>query len=251
VNNAAARGINVVAAAGNGGPARATIVSPGAARAAITVGATADDDTIAEFSSRGPVLGTGEAPAKPDLTAPGVGICAARVAPFGAACIDGDHALLSGTSMAAPHVAGTAALIREAHPDWSSREIEAALKSSALDLGLPFDVQGYGRIQALAAASFDHAPPIAEIVTSASRLMTAIDIIGTATSSAPFDRYEISVGQGISPTSWQTMYESNAPVSGGVLLGGFAPTAVSDDGTTVRLVVFDALGLRSEDRAHF
>jgi subtilisin family serine protease len=86
---------------------------------------------IASFSSRGPqVAGAGDL-LKPDVTAPGVDVLAA-VSPAA------DHGrlfdLLSGTSMATPHVAGVAALLKQLHPDWSPMAVKSALMTSAYDI---------------------------------------------------------------------------------------------------------------------
>ncbi|HEX6177420.1 MAG TPA: S8 family serine peptidase [Thermoanaerobaculia bacterium] len=78
-------------------------------------------------SSRGP---TPDLQIKPDVSAPGTDIVAAvpfEVSPTG-------YAALNGTSMAAPHVAGAAALLRQAHPDWNPYQIKAALMNTATNL---------------------------------------------------------------------------------------------------------------------
>ena len=99
-------------------------------------------DRLADFSSRGPVTGTWEI--KPDIVAPGVAIHST---------IPGGYLSLQGTSMAAPHVAGACALIKQAHPDWSPAEIKAALMNTAKPIGPNPNAlyrtyeQGAGRIQ--------------------------------------------------------------------------------------------------------
>ncbi|MGM1059922.1 S8 family serine peptidase [Saccharothrix sp. Mg75] len=134
----------VVAAGNSGGPG--TIGSPGSADAALTVGAVDRDDGIAPFSSRGPRVGDGGV--KPDITAPGVDIVAAKAArgTIGTPVGDG-HVALSGTSMATPHVAGAAALIAQQHPDWDGERIKAALMATAKpNPALTAFDQGAGRV---------------------------------------------------------------------------------------------------------
>ncbi|MEH7082312.1 S8 family serine peptidase [Neobacillus drentensis] len=82
-----------------------------------------DRDQLADFSSRGPVTGTWEI--KPDIVAPGVAINST---------IPGGYLSLQGTSMAAPHVAGACALIKQAHPEWTPVQIKAALMNTAIPL---------------------------------------------------------------------------------------------------------------------
>ncbi|WP_159029727.1 S8 family peptidase [Streptomyces marincola] len=131
-----------VLSAGNSGPEPGTLGSPGTADAALTVGSVDRDDALAGNSSIGPRAG--DAALKPDLTAPGVDIVAA--AAEGSWLADGRPAgegymYLSGTSMAAPHVAGAAALLAQRHPDWSGERLKAALVASA------GPVAGYGAFQ--------------------------------------------------------------------------------------------------------
>ncbi|MEV0430693.1 S8 family serine peptidase [Micromonospora sp. NPDC050495] len=118
-----------VIAAGNEGGA-ATVGSPGAAAAALTVGAVDRDDNLADFSSRGPRLGDNGV--KPEITAPGVGIVAARAAGTTMGTpVDDAYTRASGTSMATPHVAGAAAILAQEHPDWTAGKLKDALVSTA------------------------------------------------------------------------------------------------------------------------
>ena len=91
-----------------------------------------DADWLAPFSSRGPSPSTPEA-LIPAVAAPGVDIYAAYADehPFAASAASGDFSFLSGTSMASPHVAGAAALLRQVHPDWTATEIQSALAMTA------------------------------------------------------------------------------------------------------------------------
>ncbi|WP_327092129.1 S8 family serine peptidase [Nonomuraea sp. NBC_01738] len=133
-----------VVAAGNDG-SDYSIGTPGAATSALTVGAVDGKDALAEFSSRGPRLD--DAP-KPDLTAPGVAIVAARAAgtTMGEP-VDERYTAASGTSMATPHVAGAAAIVKQRHPDWTARQIKDALVGSAKPIpGQRIDDAGAGRL---------------------------------------------------------------------------------------------------------
>ncbi|MCX4696260.1 S8 family serine peptidase [Streptomyces sp. NBC_01408] len=135
-----------VIAAGNSGPGNNTVSSPGCAAAVLTVGAVDRDDTTANFSSRGPA-GL-QHTLKPEIVAPGVGISAAAAGGRGVYA----YQSMSGTSMATPHVAGAAAIVKQRHPDWTSQQIKAALVGSA-NTRVPGDVRetGGGRLDLKAA----------------------------------------------------------------------------------------------------
>ncbi|WP_198663359.1 S8 family serine peptidase [Jiangella endophytica] len=135
-----------VVSAGNDGPGAVSIGSPGSADAALTVGAIDRDESLAEFSSRGPRLG--DQAIKPDITAPGVGIVAARAAGTAMGSpVDDLYTAASGTSMAAPHVAGAAALLAQRYPGWTGEQVEDALVSTARpNAELTLDEQGAGRV---------------------------------------------------------------------------------------------------------
>jgi len=119
-----------VIAAGNSGPGAGTVSSPGSADAALTVGAVDKQDKLADFSSVGPRLGDGAV--KPDVTAPGVDIVAARSKDGVIGDPVGDKYLnLSGTSMATPHTVGAVAILAQEHPNWKAGELKSALMGSA------------------------------------------------------------------------------------------------------------------------
>ncbi|MCL7376826.1 S8 family serine peptidase [Streptomyces sp. 35G-GA-8] len=134
-----------VIAAGNSGGA-ATIGSPGAADSALTIGAVDSADRPAYFTSQGPRHGDNAL--KPDLSAPGVDILAARSR---LAEGSGPYTTMSGTSMATPHVAGVAALLAEKHPDWSGQRLKDALMSTSEQLTDSVYALGAGRVDVPAA----------------------------------------------------------------------------------------------------
>ncbi len=139
-----------VVAAGNHGDGARTINSPGSAPAALTVGAVDKQDRIADFSSRGPTV---EGESKPDITAPGVDITAAQTTQSSFPP-DTGYLGMSGTSMAAPHVAGAAALLLQQHPTWSGAQLKALLTGSAKpDPALGAHEQGAGRADLARAAT--------------------------------------------------------------------------------------------------
>jgi hypothetical protein len=135
-----------VVSAGNTGPRVPSVGSPGAADAALTVGAVSKQDELADFSSRGPRLG--DAAIKPDITAPGVDIVAARAAGSGLGTpVSESYQRLSGTSMAAPHVAGAAAILAGQYPDLKADDLKALLMGTAIPRGgVSLDEQGAGRV---------------------------------------------------------------------------------------------------------
>ena len=135
----------VVAAGNLGGPAE-MLGSPGCASAALTVAATDLTGATADFSGRGPVLGSHAV--KPDIAAPGVAITAARAGGRG----DTAYTDKNGTSMATPHVAGAAAILAQQHPDWDGERIKAALQST-VRAGSTAEVyeQGAGELDVAAA----------------------------------------------------------------------------------------------------
>lgn len=110
-------------------------------------------DVIGSFSLRGPVPAPLEDLAKPDVSAPGVDIYAATDP------ASGDYEILSGTSMASPHVTGATALLRALHPSWSAGEVKSALMTTAVpgtreNGATPWTSEdvGSGRIDVAAAA---------------------------------------------------------------------------------------------------
>lgn len=168
LENLRAAGIFMAVSAGNRGPSCGTVNDPPALDAAvITVGATDDADQIASFSSRGPVVIDGSNRPKPDLVAPGVSVRSAYP--------DNRYERFSGTSMAAPEVAGAVALLWSAYPhirgnvDYTQALIQKSAQALTTAQGcagdgaaqVPNNVYGYGRLDVLAAYSMVKHPPVA------------------------------------------------------------------------------------------
>ncbi len=153
IDNCEAAGVVLIWAAGNEGPGFRSVRSP-ADRAAgpyncFSVGATETTPPflIADFSSRGPSGCGGSHEIKPEVVAPGLDIYSSKPG--------GLYQLLSGTSMAGPHVAGVVALMRQANPDLDVVSIKEILMSTAIDGGDPGqdNIYGHGFIDAYAAVT--------------------------------------------------------------------------------------------------
>lgn len=139
-------GICVVAAAGNSGPEMSSIKSPGASSKIITVGAINDfrkdnkynieNFEVADFSSRGPVLGN----YKPDIVAPGVDIKGA----CSYALFKNHYKTMSGTSVATPIVAGVCNLLLASNPNLKPNDIKRLLINNAIKLKESRNDEGYG-----------------------------------------------------------------------------------------------------------
>ena len=161
VNQAVEAGVVMVVSAGNEGPRRCTVGIPAASEKALTVGAMADvaenGFALASFSSRGP---TAIGRLKPDIASPGVTIRAASGGTSSA------YKNLSGTSMASPLTAGTAALVLHANPTLTAQEVKDLLMLNAQDWG-PLD----GATNVWATGAFAvHSGPRSDIDWGAGRL---------------------------------------------------------------------------------
>ncbi|MEV6847876.1 S8 family peptidase [Actinoplanes sp. NPDC051411] len=159
ISYARGKGVVVVAAAGNYRGDGSPTTWPGADPGVIAVAATDANDKVASFSNAGSYV---------DVAAPGVGIESTYPVSLG------NYASMSGTSMASPHVAALAALIKAYRPALSPDQVEKAIETSALDLGTTGrdNDYGYGRINApaalAAAATLSPAPATSSATPSPS-----------------------------------------------------------------------------------
>jgi serine protease AprX len=158
LNATRASGVVVVVSAGNSGSNCSSFPGPaGYFDKAFSIGATQSNDTIAGFSSRGPVTNDGSNRRKPNVSAPGVGVLSSIP--------NGGFASFSGTSMAGPHVVGAVALMISANPLLAGQvdtiekilEITARPMQTTQDCGtisglsVPNHTYGWGRIDVFAA----------------------------------------------------------------------------------------------------
>ena len=141
VNQAWDAGLVVVVAAGNNGPRRMSVTTPGISRKVITVGCSDDDREVVvgnsrmiDYSGRGPTM---ECVCKPDVVAPGCRIVSCAAHPD-------RYAIKSGTSMSTPIVSGAIALLLEKYPAMTNLDVKLKLMESCRDVGLPKNQQGWG-----------------------------------------------------------------------------------------------------------
>ena len=129
-------GVVVVTAAGNQGPRPGSITAPGSSKKVITVGSSDLLEGRSAISGRGP---TAECVCKPDIVAPGNKIMS---------CVPGNpysYGVKSGTSMSTPLVTGAIACALEKNPALTNTDIKTMLMNSAEDMGLPQNLQGWGK----------------------------------------------------------------------------------------------------------
>ena len=129
-------GVVVVTAAGNQGPRPGSITAPGSSKKVITVGSSDLLEGRSAISGRGP---TAECVCKPDIVAPGSKIMS---------CVPGkpySYGVKSGTSMSTPLVTGAIACALEKNPALTNTDIKTMLMNSAEDMGLPQNLQGWGK----------------------------------------------------------------------------------------------------------
>jgi len=160
VNRAIRLGVTVVTAAGNENDpnnkfAWNHIIAPADADSVISVGAVDEDSVIASFSSHGP---TSDGRIKPEVVARGVATYAAADWATNAFTYD------NGTSMSTPLVAGAAALILQAHPDWGPVQVRRALMETADNAFVPNNIYGWGVINTMAAIQYTQ-PGLQELVS--------------------------------------------------------------------------------------
>jgi serine protease len=183
------KGVTVVAAAGNEREEGSPTSYPGADTGVIAVAATDSSDRVAYYSNAGSYV---------DVAAPGSAILSTYPAALG-----NSYGTMSGTSMASPHVAALAALLKAAKPGLTPDQIEQAMKSSAVDLGTAGkdNDYGYGRVDAVAA--------LAAVATPTSAPTTAPTTVPTT-----------------APTTVPTIAPTTVPTTAPTVVPTIVPTPV-------------------------
>jgi hypothetical protein len=226
VAEAVRRGVVVVAAAGNHGTDAP--FHPAAVPEAIAVGSTDAKDGSSVFSNHGPYV---------DLVAPGDSIHS--TAP------NASWTLLSGTSMAAPHVSGVVVLLLSVRPEFRPEEVVAILRSTAEELRTD-RYTGAGRVYAGRALQVREPLPRAGMVVPAV-VAGRMDLEGEAWGNG-FAGYRVEIGAGERPDEWEEIAAGNQPVEGGVLVGGFDTSRFDDGVYQLRLTVTNGRGQAAVER---
>jgi subtilisin family serine protease len=234
INYAHSLGVVFVAAAGNSST-DAKDFFPANVPNAIAVSSLDPYDNLSYFSNFGDKI---------DVSAPGEDILSLQAGTTG-------YIRESGTSMAAPHVSGVAALIIALHPTYSNEQVRQALRISATDLGPTGkdDSFGYGRVSA------DQAVLVSQVL--AAKILSPADggdpisavTSLTGTVGGPgFDHYVVDFGAGAAPDSWTVIRNGTTSVTDGDI-GTFDPTTIPDGIYTVRLRAFNTGGIIFSDQA--
>lgn len=241
-----------VAAAGNNNANE--VFFPAAFRNVITVASSDRFDQKSDFSNYG---------AKIDVTAPGGDSLSSdnfyqNILSLKASNINGGNMVVGsnyyrnrGTSMAAPHVAGVAALVSSLHPTWDTEQIRQALRVGGDDVQGPgFDLtSGYGRINAARAVGLTSEPSIAHLTEPNGESFNIDNVIIKGVAYGPnFSGWRLDYGPGDNPSNWSNIASSSSPVTGENILTNWNTENVPDNSYAIRLTVQNTAGVIFEDR---
>lgn len=216
-----------IAAAGNENTD--ATVFPAAFDHVVSVAATDRKDQRPRFSNYG---------ARVDLAAPGEFILSTMP--------DSRYEYFSGTSMAAPHVTGVAALVLANHPEFSNRDVANILRN-AVDPLKTDKSMGSGRLNARKALLVDAPLPFVQLDLPAS--LRGITSLRGSASGTNLAGYTLEYSSVAAPSQWTKLTSAASPPTGGVLLDRFA-TAELDEGLyTFRITATNTMGQVSSDRA--
>lgn len=234
-------GVVFVAAAGNAA-SDVSAYGPANLPEAIAVAASDPYDQAVSFSNFG---------TKIDVAAPGVDILSLHASGT-SICLalsqDPLYCRASGTSMAAPHVSGVAALILALHPDYGAEEVRQILRASATDAGeAGFDLHfGYGRLNAAAAAAIPNALQVKITAPKTGASLSSGTAITGTVGGTGLASYAVEYGAGELPSQWTVLASGTSPVSGTLA----TLTGVGDGWYTIRLSARDGLGNVFVDRVY-
>src|SRR6185437_7191594 len=186
---------------------------------------------------------------KIDTTAPGVDILSLQASgTFLAFPVSDGYIRLSGTSMAAPHVSGVAALALSQNPAYSTEQVRQIIRSS--NTSVPFDSRfGYGTLNAAAAVAVVN-PLEAKIngLQFGASPIDPITISGVA-QGVGFSSYVLEYGFGTQPSFFTPFFSSSTPASG--TLGQLDPGTLFSGTFTIRLTAFNSSGNAFQDSTQF
>ncbi len=220
-------GVLIVAAAGNERTDLAPF--PAAFEPVLAVAALNAAAQRAPFSNFGPFV---------DLAAPGDAILSTTP--------NARYDLLSGTSMAAPHVTGVAALLLARHPDFTAAQVANILRNAVAEVRTDRYV-GSGRLHAGRALRVVAPYPRAAL-TVPPVVAGRLDLRGTA-AGEHFAAYRLEFGVGTYPETWTVFHEDTTPVEDDVLYRDFATDRLGEGPHSLRLVVTDRFGQQAQARA--
>jgi hypothetical protein len=260
VRAAHAAGAVVVFAAGNAA-SDVRNFSPQNMPEVIVVSATTPNDTRASFSNFGlldvAAPGSGD-PADPNIYEGKYGILSLRSADCvetNAACapelnVGDKYARMGGTSMAAPQVAGAAALILSLHPEYTQEQVRQVLRRTSIDVGtVGYDADfGHGRLDTGTIAT--EPTPLEALIQLPIVVDTNLLTINGRAHGSQFSKYVLDYGVGANPTTWTTLVTSTTPVQSGSLYF-WKPSALPDGDYTMRLKATKTNGANYEDRHRF
>lgn len=217
-----------VVAAGNTGPGPSTVSTPATADSALAVAAVDSTGTVASFSSRGPRVG--DSGMKPEIAAPGVAITAPKSSAMKATTPDPRYVTMSGTSMATPHVAGVAALLRQQHPDWSGSRLKAVLMGTAADASGGLHAVGSGQADAVAALGATVVPDAGKAQFHLGDSQDAVSQTITLTNTSDSAR-TIDLGTRVAGSEIPADALAVSPATATVPAGGSVSATVTVDGS--------------------